>query len=247
MKAVIIVCGLAALLCVAAPGHAASSQIQSEAPHWCDFARQDLKTSKHATFDCETQGNRCIRMNNYSCTKNASSTSYEGQIVDAAGKPVTDVDHHVLYEDPKWSLKKSINVLRTYYTKKGLKSALAIAETWAPWCDTNGSKVTHLGWGRTCTDGPGPAPKTFTGPRCSRPSSGIPLKGQCGPCNCPNEMADFYVKDSGIGVSADLHLFDDQGRPTAALNPVLKRVVWMELGFQASEDFINNAVAVYKP
>lgn len=246
MKFAVIASGLAFFLSTV-PRQAPAVRYQSEAPHWCDFARRDLKPSGLAEFNCMTEGSRCIRMNNYSCTKNSSSTPYEGQVIDASGKPVTDIDHHVLFEDPKWSLKKSIDVLRRYYMQRGLKSALAIAETWSPWCDTNGSKVTHLGWGRTCTDGPGAAPKSFTGPLCRRPADGKPLKGQCGPCNCPNEVAEFYVKDSAVAVSADLHLFDDKGVPTPSLKPVLKRVVWMELGLQPSDDFVSTAIAVYKP
>jgi hypothetical protein len=224
-----------------------TAHTESEAPQWCAFARQYLETGNGLSFDCALEGRRCIRMNNYSCTKNFSPSAYEGQMVDAEGKPITDVDHHVLYEDPKWSIKKSIDVLRSYYIKQGKKSAIEIAETWAPWCDTNGSKLVHQGWGRTCKDGPGAVPATFNGPRCIRPTDGVPPKGQCGPCNCPNELAAFYAKDSGVGISVDLRIFDDQGIPTVALNKVLKRVVWMELGSRPSESLINNAIAVYKP
>jgi len=120
----------------------------------------------------------------------------------AKGQPVTDIDHHVVYTDPKYSLSKTIALLHRYYSDLGHTTALSIAETWAPWCDTNGSKLYHLGWGRTCHDGVGAAP-AFTGHRCRKPANGVPLRGQCGPCNCPNELAEFYVKESGKGVNDD--------------------------------------------
>ena len=165
----------------------------------------------------------------------------------AGGRPVTDVDHHVVYSDPKYSLAKTIALLRRYYLDLGHTTALSIAETWAPWCDTNGSKLYHLGWGRTCHDGVGAAPASFTGPRCLKPAEGVPLRGQCGPCNCPNELAEFYVKDSGKRAHDELDLFDAQGKPTPALNPVLRRVVRMELGYWPNHDLIDAAVTAYKP
>jgi len=245
MRCVTALVGLMFFGWCAAFGQSTGIQTNPEAPNWCSFARQYLTGNKQPAYDCQAEANRCIRMNNYSCTKNFSSKGYEGELVDSSGKAITDVDHHVLYEDPKWSIRKSIDILHSYYMQKGRTSALAMAETWAPWCDTNGSKLIHLGWGRTCKDGPGVVPASFVGPRCKRPAKGIPLKGQCGPCNCPNEIASFWAKDTGIDISSDLNIFDGNGNPTAMLNPVLKRVVWMELGHQPTQIFIDKAIAVY--
>jgi hypothetical protein len=238
---------LVAILCYPMRAHAqkATAEIASEAPKWCEFAAQYLKRPSGAAFACSPKSPRCIRM--YSCAKNFSTHPYDGQLRTSAGVPITDVDHHALYEDPKWSLLRSIGLLRHYYNDLDKRTALTIAETWAPWCDTNGSKIVHSGWGRTCNDGPGKAPASFTGPRCMRPADGHPLKGQCGPCNCPNELATFYAKDSGKGVNDDLTLFDAGGNPTHALNNILKRVVWMELGLQPSSNLIEGAIAIYKP
>jgi hypothetical protein len=175
------------------------AQITSEAPRWCDFAKENLTQGNGAPFVCHVESQRCIRLNNYSCNKNFSATPYEGQIKTADGRPVTDIDHHVVYTDPKYSLSTTIALLRRYYSDLGHTTALSIAETWAPWCDTNGSKLYHLGWGRTCHDGVGAAPASFAGPRCRKPTNGLPLRGQWGPCNCPNEIAEFYVKDPTKG------------------------------------------------
>lgn len=226
--------------------HAQSGErIASEAPRWCKWAIESLEQSSGAPFICSSKTPRCIKMNNYSCTKNSSARPYPGQVTTAKGLPVTDIDHHALYEEPKWSLLKTIAILKWYYNQRELHSAIQIAETWAPWCDTNGSKLVHLGWGRTCTDGPGPAPSTFTGPRCRKPT-GTPQRGQCGPCNCPNELAAFYVKGVGKTTRDDLHLFDAKGRSTPALKPVLKQVVQMELGYRPREKLVDGAISIYK-
>ncbi len=106
----------------ALPQSSTAANTASQAPRWCDFAREDLQAGNGSTFDCVSEGRRCIRMNNYSCTKNFSSEPYEGQLISRDGKAVTDIDHHVIYEDPKWSIKASIDILRRYYLQKGKKS-----------------------------------------------------------------------------------------------------------------------------
>lgn len=225
----------------------AQRAIQSEAPNWCVFAKQDLRTRSGAGVTCDANTPRCIKMNNYTCTKNSHDKAYEGQVMTPDGKPVTDIAHHALYVDPKWSVIEGIKFLSRYYNQLGLHSATAIAETWAPWCDTDGSARIHMGWGRTCTDYPGPAPASFTGPRCEKPAGGIPLKGQCGPCNCPNDMAAFYAKGSGKSVTDDLELFDKNGAPTAVMKAVLPHVVTEELGYVPQPELIDSAIEAYKP
>jgi hypothetical protein len=222
----------------------AIDKVADEAPDWCKFASKDLLTRAGKPFDC-TEAPRCVKMNNYSCTKNFPHTAYEGQVVTEEGVPVTDVDHHVLYQDPKWSLLAAVNFLHRYYVGLGKHSAIEIAETWAPWCDTDGSKVIHEGWGRTCEDGPGPAPATFHGPRCEKPASEKPAPGQCGPCNCPNEIAAFYVKHLDKGPEDDLELFDGTGNPTANLKKMLPQVITYELGYVPTQTLVDQALAVY--
>jgi hypothetical protein len=231
---------------ISAEAKAAGNVIASEAPNWCDSAINSLDQLSSIPFKCSLQTSRCIKMNNYSCTKNFSNVPYPGQMTSANNRPMTDVDHHVLYVDPKWSLLKTIDVLRRFYNE-GLHSAMAIAERWAPWCDTNGSKLLHEGWGRTCTDGPGRAPVSFHGPRCTKPANGRPLRGQCGPCNCPNEIAAFYLKGSGKGLDDDLTLFDAEGTPTSTLASVLRQVVAMELGYRPKPSLIEAAISAYRP
>lgn len=223
----------------------AEPALVSEAPHWCDFAKANLDQTSGAPFVCLADKQRCIRMNNYGCTKNSSRVPYPGQVIASNGMPVTDVDRHALYSEPKWSLLKSIEVLHRYYTHFGKRSALAIAEIWSPWCDTNGSKQVHNGWGRTCRDGPGPAPASFTGPRCAIPVGGRPLKGQCGPCNCPSEAAEFYLRGSGKTVTDDAGLFDTQGEPLPALGPFLRQVITEELGSRPKLALVQDAISTY--
>ena len=120
--------------------------------------------------------------------------------------------------------------------QKGLRSALSIAEDLVALVRllTEARSSTWVG-GEPVQDGPGAAPKSFSGPMCRRPTDGKPLVGQCGTVQLPKRsLQSFYVKDSAVcRFSADLHLFDDKGVPTPSLKPVLKRVILDGIRFPA--------------
>jgi hypothetical protein len=236
---------VACLMVLIANGGAAFSQadIATEAPNWCNYAKQYLRGRDGSAFVCAKAG-RCIKMNNYGCTQNHSSVPAPGQMKTADGKPIHDAQKHVLYEHPKWSLHKSMhNLLRYYDLHK--RSLLTIAETWAPWCDTIGSKVQNGNWGRTCVDHLPSVPASFGGPRCKK--SPAPTKQQCAHCNCPNVIASFYSKGVSDSVNDDLQLFDNNRRPTPLMNKLLPRMFIFETGYVASDELVSDAIASFQP
>lgn len=221
--------------------------IVTEAPNWCEFAKVYLPKGKDGSpFNCANAG-RCVKLNNYGCVQNHGGSAYPGQLKTPSGKPIVDKEKHVAFEHPKWSLIKTIKTLQRYQTTLGKNSPLAIAETYAPWCDTIGSKKERLGWGRTCVDKLSSVGPDFQ-PRCEKPSSGTPSNAQCTACNCPNRLAAFYIKGSDVKQITDkIDLFDDQRMPTAAMKSFLRQVSRMELGYSVADDLLVEAIKAYRP
>jgi hypothetical protein len=177
--------------------------------------------------------------------QNHSATPYPGQLKTSDGRPMRDRQMHVLYEHPKWSLHRSLHVLLRYYDNNK-RSLLAIAETWAPWCDTIGSQITNGAWGRTCKDRLPSVPASFKGPRCAKPSL-APSKAQCKHCNCPNVIAAFYSEGVTNDVNQTLVLFDDNRKPMPIMQKLLGRVFIFETGYVASEQLIADTIASFTP
>ena len=222
----------------------AESEIVTEAPDWCANAQQYLRKQNGAAFDC-AKASRCIKLNNYGCSQNHSGTPFPGQLTTSEGKPVHDPQKHVAYEHPKWSLAKSIGTLLRYQTS-GKKSALAIAETYAPWCDTRGSKIKNGEWGRACSDSLPSVPASYA-PRCAKPASGQPSRLQCDHCNCPNLMAAFYIRGVINSVSDPIPLFDVSRKPTPLMSKFLPRVSTLETGYVPSDPLIADAISSFNP
>lgn len=220
----------------------AESSVLSEAPNWCELAKQFLRKRDGSAFNCAAAG-RCIKLNNYGCTQNHTATAIAGQLKTASGKPITDPQKHVVFEHPKFSLHRSINTLRRYHDQ-GKRTTLAIAETWAPWCDTLGSKVKNGDWGRTCQDGLPSVPASFAGPRCRKPPSD-PAKQQCAHCNCPNQIARFYAAGVADSPTTEIELFDSNRRPTALMQKLLPRVFIFETGFVPTDELVADGIASF--
>ena len=238
------------LPCLLAIGAATSpaftqSGEQLEAPRWCEYAKHYLSRHNGMEFDCRASKIRCIKMNNYGCSQNHGTVPYPGQLRTRAGQPVTDGQRHALYEHPKWSVHKTIATLLRYYSR-GKKTPLAIAETYAPWCDTRGSRQLNGGWGRTCSDGLPSVPTSFTGPRCARPS-GSPTRAQCEHCNCPSAIAEFYIRGTGGRITDPVQLFDENGKPSAPMRRFLKQIITLETGYVPSEGLVTEAIESFGP
>jgi hypothetical protein len=231
------------VLLLSAVDASAQANIATEGPNWCAFAKQFLRNRDGSEFKCDT-ARRCIKLNNYGCIQNHSGTAAAGQLKTPDGKPVTDPQKHIVFEHPKFSLHRAINTLRRYHDN-GLRTTLAIAERWAPWCDTLGSKKLNGTWGRTCPDNL-PSVSASHSPRCAKPTKG-PAAGQCDHCNCPSQMAAFYAK--GVADSSDttIELFDADHRPTALMNRLLPRVFIFEQGLVPSDEFVADGIASYVP
>lgn len=244
MKSIAINVFLFGLLLFSASPAPAQSEIRTEAPNWCGFATQYLRKRNGDPFDCGAAG-RCIKMNNYGCSQNHTATPYPGQLTTPQGSPVRDSERHVVYEHPKWSVQRTIRTLQRYYAA-GKQTPLAIAETYAPWCDTRGSKMTKGGWGRTCVDRLPSVPSAFAGPRCAKPRT-APSRAQCENCNCPSTMANFYRQGVTDSVDDRLELFDASNRPTAMLARLLPRVFIFETGYVPTDALIAEAIASYQP
>jgi hypothetical protein len=240
----LFLCLLLSCLAVAGAARPTLAQTNTEAPRWCEFAKQYLRQRDGKAFDC-VNASRCIKLNNYGCSQNHSATPYPGQLKTPQGSPVTDPQKHVLYEHPKWSIHKTIGTLLRYQTE-GKRSALAIAETYAPWCDTRGSKRMNGKWGRTCADRLPSVPPAFKGPRCTKVSE--PADEQCKHCNCPNRMARFYLRElAGIGIDDPIQLFDASRKPAPAMHKFLTQVFIYETGYVPSASLVAEAIGSFSP
>lgn len=213
------------------------SVAQDTAPDWKKFGSEYLTYNGQAlTFDAadlQRHQNRlrCVKMNNYGCVM---GRSWQG----AAGN---DKAGHAIFQHPKWSVRA---VVRDYCSKnrRGLRSAMQIAETYSPWCDTLGTVGVRNGWGRSCAGGPQP-PTGFKGPLCAKPANGTPAAGQCGSCNCPDGVARGMAASVNVGINDNLALFGADGSPNVGnLVAVLGSKFRRETGFAVNEGLIKEGI-----
>ena len=213
------------------------AQALSEGPLWkvhgSEFLTYQGQTLTFNASELKKHRNRlrCVKMNNYGCMMGRSWNGAVGS--DKAG--------HTVFKHPKWSVRA---VVRDYCSKnrRGLKSALQIAEAYSPWCDTLGTVAVRHGWGRTCGNGPKP-PANFSGPLCKKPAGGIPLSGQCKSCNCPDGVARAMSASVGVDMSDDLGLFEGDGTPNAKnLTAVLRSKFRRETGFTVSDALLKEGI-----
>lgn len=185
----------------------AVAQTLTEAPDWQTWALANLTKNGEALTEAQLNDHkflRCIKMNNYFCLMHSSpGNPWRGSVGrDGAG--------HAVFSDPKWSVR---GIVRDQCSKhrRNLDTAIEIAETFSPWCDTLGTVGVRTGWGRTCQDdGPTP-PEGFSGNLCTKPAGNVPAAGQCQSCNCPSSIANAMVRNTGIAITDDLELFADNG------------------------------------
>lgn len=214
-----------------------------EGPNWCAHAQRHLRKSGQPANCAEVP--RCVRLNNYGCTQNHSSTPFPGQVTTPDGRPVVDEQKHVVYEHPKWSLARSVGTLLRYQND-GKRTARLMAETYAPWCDTRGSKRTRNGWGRTCVDRLPSVPADYR-PRCERPAGEEASNQQCANCNCPNRTARFWIRGTARSIDERIDLFDAFGQPLPAMSRFLKQVSTIETGYVPSDQLVAEGIAVFRP
>lgn len=214
-----------------------------EGPNWCAHAQKHLRKKGKAP-NCANVA-RCIKLNNYGCSQNHSRTPFPGQLTTPDGRPVVDAEMHAVYEHPKWSLAKTIGTLMRYQSD-GKRTARLMAETYAPWCDTRGSKRIRGGWGRTCVDRLPSVPLDYS-PRCERPASGEPGSQQCDNCNCPSRVARTWIRGTVQSIDDRVDLFDASGRPLPAMAQFLKQVSTIETGYVPSAQLVADAITVFRP
>lgn len=212
-----------------------------EGPNWCAHAQRHLRKNGQPPNCADVA--RCIKLNNYGCSQNHSRTPYPGQLTTPDGRPVVDDQKHAVYEHPKWSLAKTIGTLRNYQND-GKRTARLMAETYAPWCDTRGSKRTRNGWGRTCVDGLPSVPLNYA-PRCERPAAAEPGRQQCDNCNCPSSIARTWIRGTVPSIDDRVDLFDLLGQPLPAMSQFLKQVSTIETGFVPSAQLVADGIAAF--
>ncbi len=196
---------------------------------------------------------RCVRMNNYGCFwQRSRGSNYPRNWQGTPGPSGKNGAHdgtggsngHAIFEHPKWSIVAAYQWFERL-TNGGQKrrSAFELAQIYAPWCDTIGSGGTKTGdifkktWGRSCVGGKKP-PASFRGPICRKRKN--PSRQQCDSCNCPNNIASYWLKginalESNKGlrrtkISDPLELFDKDGRPTSTFKLLIKWKVGLEIG-----------------
>jgi hypothetical protein len=200
---------------------------------------------------------RCVRANNYGCMWQPAQSNWPG----TPGPDGTDGAHdgegttngHAIFSHPKWSVAAAMRWFERK-TSGGTqpKSARQLAESYMPWCDTQGSaavKADFSGrlWGRSCANGKKP-PAGFSGPRCQRPASGEPSPAQCQACNCPPEAARFWLNGTSHGIDDKLELFDGTGKPTATLQSLIGWKTAYETGkYKPNEALMAEAAAAFEP
>lgn len=158
-----------------------------------------------ATLSRNPNSLRCARLNNYFCIKNLGWRGNVGE--DRAG--------HTAFSDPVWSARAAARDLRRKY-ERGLVSAILIADAYAPWTDTVGSRRLRSGE-RACT-----RPLDITDrSHCARQPH----------CNCPPAYAEAMVEGTQMSTSDDLRLVDANGRLSPTMNIILRNMSGHEVGF----------------
>lgn len=223
--------------------------------NWEQYAKSFLWVRAHnRLFDpaLDKDGLRCVKMNNYGCLwqskanwKGTPGPDGSNGAHDGAGGN----NGHAIFVHPKWSLVAALDWF--YKRSEPSRSPLALAEVYSPWCDTIGSAGTRKDrhgkvWGRGCSGGKQP-PKNFKGPICGKPPSGTPAKGQCDACNCPNSVATFWLRSTGLPISEPLSLFD-QGKPNTTMRTILINKIALETGrFQPTKELVDAAFDEFSP
>lgn len=225
-----------------------ADEVVTEAKNWREQAVKSL-TYKGKSLSLNRQGGfsetkktpLCVRLNNYGCVKQGNDP-WNG----SGGK--RDSKGHAVFEDPAYSIRA---VVRDYCSKhrRGLRSAIALADAYSPWCDTLGSLAVYKGWGRSCDDLPNP-PDEFPGPFCKEPE-GEPSDNQCASCNCPSRLAKLWldgidIDETSHGPYDDLALFDTQGAPNReVLSTMLQNKMQIELGgFEPTDELIAIGISL---
>jgi hypothetical protein len=232
--------------CFVIYGTAAHAQqvVPPEAPKWCEYAQKYIEKNNGKPFECKI-ARRCTRMNNYGCVKQASSKPLLGTTWGGYSSGARDSKGHALFEHPKYSLLKMIGLLARYQ-RDGLKSALAIQERYAPWCDTLGSAQFNRGWGRSCRGEPKyPAAPVGYSPMCKMPPNRMPLPRQCSACNCPSKSSEVLVAGTGLSTTEPLKLFDAAGKAQPLMVNVLRNLARQEQGVRITELLAQEAVETY--
>lgn len=228
--------------------------------NWADHAEKYLTNYReNRPFDRrkDIKTLRCVKMNNYGCLWQTKG-NWEG----TPGPDGTNGAHdgeggnsgHAIFLHPKWSIVASLRWFeRKASYNQSKRSALYLAERYAPWCDTIGSKGTKVDpktgtvWGRGCVGGKQP-PKGFKGPRCGKPASGKPSAAQCRVCNCPNSIAAFWLKGTSSGINDGLELFDADGKPTQTMLSIISWKVGLETGrYKPNQLVLDEALGLFEP
>jgi hypothetical protein len=219
----------------------AAAQTVSQAANWCQQAEANLTDRAGLKISCQQVAKRCVRMNNLWCQKHGSSP-WRGTPKPDGKDGLSDVDGHAVFASADWSARAAAIDIKAKY-KRGLTSALAIASQYSPWCDTLGSKAVVSGSGRTCKDGRAEPPSGFTGPLCEAPKESNPTTKSCKPgCNCPPQIAATLIKGITEDASADLQLFDKEGRPKENLTTFLRNLAIQEQGIYVRTELINAGI-----
>jgi hypothetical protein len=230
-------------LAIASP--AIADSVVAQADNWLKQAAESLlykgeplTLNGQGGFNETAKKPLCVRLNNYGCVKQGRDP-WNG----SSGK--RDSKGHAVFDDPAYSVRA---VVRDYCSKhrRGVRSAVALANAYSPWCDTLGSLPVYKGWGRSCGDPPLP-PANFDGPFCQDPN-GEPSQEQCAACNCPSNIAKHWLKGlTGIDDPyANLELFDDQGVANPeTLATLLRNKMRIELGgFVPTDEVLNNGISL---
>lgn len=206
--------------------HAQSFPNGYAVPNWQDQATQNLisvKTGKPVTF-AEIKSHprllRCIKMNNYWCIKDVGWNGRLGR----------DKAKHTVFKSAQWSARAVARDLKSKYNRN-LKSAIKIADAYAPWNDTLGSRAYRAGE-RACTK-----PKDMTSfAHCKKQPH----------CNCPPKYARQMVKGTGKTMSQDLKLVArDRKTLLPSMRQLMKNMSIMETGWAfASPELISKGIAL---
>lgn len=226
--------------------HALDFQKDSRAANWCEEARKSLSDKNGNEVSCHAVEKRCIKMNNYWCQKHGKSP-WRGTADRNGNDGNQDIDGHAIFENAKWSARAIALDLRAKH-RRGITTALKLAENYSPWCDTLGSKAVVSGSGRTCKDGRAVPPQSFKGPFCKAPSQDAAVGASClTGCNCPPKIAQTLVGGLDLGIDVDMGLFDAEGRPTKNLVTVLRNLAYQEQGVHVREEIIEAGLKMLEP
>jgi len=226
-------------------------RVQENAPDWCGMAAKYLEpVGNRPAFKCAADGSMiegkrslCIRLNNYGCLWQRRAT-WPGTDI----KPGNDGAHdgrggsngHSVFRDPVYSLAAKFH----WFAIKRDKSALALAETYLPWCDTLGSVPRKGKFYRSCKLKP--SQRLASRSYCEKPVHGRPRLGQCSSCNCPSVLAEKWVAGSAFGVRDQLPLVSANGLPSDLLVEIALRNSVNELGgYRPNARAVAEAKALY--